>query len=402
MHILLITDAYPPEVRSASHLMLELAEELITRGHKVSVVTCWPEYNLVNNVAKEAFRERQTESGVEVIRIKTMRHHKVNYVMRGIAQFVLPFLFLRKIKKYQLINAGAVVVYSPPLPLGLVGRWLKRKGMKFILNLQDIFPQNAIDLGVLKNRWLISLFRSLEKNIYQKAEVITVHSEGNRELLAKHYPNLQAKMKILHNWVDVDYFQQHKTGKDFTDMYNLQGKYVMVFAGVLGPSQNLSFVLRIMEKLKDLTDFFLLIVGDGKNKSQLQAQIQKLGLSNVAIYPFISRDDYPALLKACDLGLVSLSGKNRTPVVPGKILGYMAAGLPVVALLNQESDGHGVIKAANCGYSVVADDLDAAETMLRKCYQQRTDLSHLGQNGYQYAKQHFTKQKCVNDLIELL
>ena len=161
MKILLVTDSYPPEIRSASHLMLELAVELKRREHDVSVVTTWPEYNLDQTNDRKTFNELEIEGGISIIRVKTLPHHNVNYFLRGLAQLLMPVQLLLKLRKYQ-IKPDAVVVYSPPLPLALVGSWLRRKGARNLLNVQDLFPQNAIDLGILKNPQQIKFFRKLE------------------------------------------------------------------------------------------------------------------------------------------------------------------------------------------------------------------------------------------------
>lgn len=398
-HILLITDSYPPEIRSASHLMLELAEELNQRGYSVTVVTCWPQYNL-DSENTQIFSEDMNEKNIRVIRMKHLPHHQVHFIVRGIAQLFLPYFFVRKIKQYVKTKVDAVIVYSPPLPLTLVGAWAKKKWKaKFILNVQDIFPQNAIDLGVLKNKWVIRFFRYLEKWSYRKADIVTTHSESNRDLLVAHYPEVKEKCMVLHNWVDIHAHQENTTGKNFRELFQLEDKFVAVFAGVIGPSQQLDILIEAASKVQDLSDLCFLIVGDGTEKKKLEVMATERQLSNIVFKPFISREDYPALLAACDIGLVSLSAKNKTPVVPGKILGYMAAGLPIVAFLNKESDGHAIIRDARCGYSVVSDNLEAVIETIKKAYKTRDQRAVLGQNGLCYVKNHFSKEKCV-DVIE--
>lgn len=401
-HILLITDSYPPEIRSASHLMLELAEELTHRGHQVIVVTCWPQYNLDPN-NKQTFSEVMTENGVRVIRMKHLAHHKVNFIIRGVAQLILPYLFIRKIKQYVREKIDAVIVYSPPLPLAFVGAWAKKKwGAKNILNVQDLFPQNAIDLGVLKNKTIIRFFQWMEKWNYQHADVVTTHSLGNRDLLAKLYPDVKDKIKILHNWVDVAAHQNEMMQKDFRTLYALHNKFVAVFAGVIGPSQNLDILIDAAMQLQHLNDLCFLIVGDGSEKQKLIDKASKNNLNNVVFKDFISREEYGDLLKACDVGLVSLSSKNKTPVVPGKILGYMAAGLPVVAFLNQESDGHSVLKNAACGYSVISDDLSQIVSVITHTYENKHQCKSLGESGLMYVKNNFSKESCVSEMEAFL
>ena len=204
MNILLVTDSYPPEIRSASHLMLELAQELHHRGHRVTVITTWPEYNLDQAEAPRAFEEIQVENGITVIRVKTLPHHNVNYIVRGISQLVMPVLFLMKLRRHR-IRPDAAVVYSPPLPLALVGSWLARKGVRNVLNVQDLFPQNAIDLGILKRPAQIRFFQALERYAYRTADIVTVHSAGNHRMVLQQHPELGARLRILHNWVDVEH-----------------------------------------------------------------------------------------------------------------------------------------------------------------------------------------------------
>ena len=178
MELMLITDSYPPEVRSAAQLMKELAEELVFRGHKVTVLTTWPLYNIAENEKLDHVEPTSIENGVNVQRIKTLRHHNVNYIFRGIAQILMPYYFKKEIRKYSIPIPDVVVIYSPPLTLSKVGVFLKKKyGVKMILNVQDIFPQNAIDLGVLNNKVLVKFFENMEKKAYRYSDSIAVHSE---------------------------------------------------------------------------------------------------------------------------------------------------------------------------------------------------------------------------------
>ena len=141
--------------------MLELAEELIDRGHHITVITTWPEYNLDQNSVRRSFTEKNVEKGITVLRIKTLPHHNVNYLLRGLSQLLMPLLFLRKLRKHK-IQPDALVVYSPPLTLALVGSWLRYNKIRFVLNVQDLFPQNAIDLGILTNPLQVRFFRALD------------------------------------------------------------------------------------------------------------------------------------------------------------------------------------------------------------------------------------------------
>jgi len=246
LNILLVTDSYPPEIRSASHLMLELAEELNFRKHRVTVITTWPEYNLDQDSVSSHFTEKKIENGITVLLVKTLPHHNVNYLLRGMSQLLMPLLFLRKLRQHR-IQPDALVVYSPPLPLALVGSWLQRKKIRFVLNVQDLFPQNAIDLGILSNPLQVRFFRALENFAYRTADVVTVHSEGNQRTVLQQYPNSAGKFRILHNWVDVNYYDSSVSHSDFRKKWNIQQKHIALFAGVMGPSQYLELVIGVLD-----------------------------------------------------------------------------------------------------------------------------------------------------------
>ncbi|GAB6182717.1 glycosyltransferase family 4 protein [Thermodesulfovibrio hydrogeniphilus] len=402
MNILLITDSYPPEIRSASHLMQELAEGLAERGHSVTVATCYPRYNLAEDSKGIKFPEYAIENKIKVLRIDTLPHHKVNFIVRGIAQLTLPYVFLRKIK-YYVKDVDAVIIYSPPLPLAVIGEKIKKVyGARFILNVQDIFPQNAIDLGVLKNRFLIIFFEKMESKVYKNADFILVHSESNAEFIKSRFHEHKRKISVLHNWIDTKEFEGIKRTNRFRKIYGLEDRFIILFAGVMGPSQGLDFVLDVAERVKDITDICFLLVGDGMEKDRLIRIAKEKGLQNVVFKPFVPKKDYVELVKDCDVGLVSLTNKNKTPVVPGKILGYMAAGIPVVAFLNRESDGHRIIRDANCGYSTAWGNLEEAVDIIKRIYNMRDRLDEFGRKGFEYVKNNFEKEICIQKLEFIL
>lgn len=381
--------------------MLELAEELRNRGHEVTVITTWPEYNLDQDSAPRRFFEKEIENGITVLRVKTLPHHNVNYLLRGIAELLMPVKFLWKLCWHH-IRPDVLVVYSPPLSLAFVGSWFWSKATRFILNVQDLFPQNAIDLGILTNPLQIRFFRAMEGFAYQNADIVTVHSEGNRLTVLKKNPHLADKLIILHNWVDVSHHEPDTADLDFRKKWNIRQKYVAVFAGVMGPSQYLELVLLVAERMQHETELLFLLVGDGKEKEKLQKIAETKSLHNVRFEGFVSREAYPDLLRICSIGLVCLSPQNQTPVVPGKILGYMAAGLPVAAFLQSSSDGHGVVQSAQCGFSADSADKDACLQAMSDMMLRSDSFAELGQNGKRYATENFSKEVCVSQLESML
>jgi len=385
-NVLIVVDVYSPEISSTSHLMQELAEGLVKLGHKVTVVTAYPKTYLVDSLRGKDFQQIEVLNGVRVIRAKTLPLRKVNFIIRGISQLFLPILFYYQVRKNIREKIDVVINYCPPLPQAIVGQLVKKSyGSKFILNLQDIFPQNAIDLGILKNKLIIKFYEFLEAKVYQWADLITFNSKKGREFLIKNKNINPEKIIFLPNWVDVDGFDNDKL-IDYRKEYGLDGKLVFLFGGIIGPAQGLDFLSEVARRVADLDDIRFLIVGDGTEKEKLVSKIKEYGLSNIILKDFIEKKYYPSLVSSFDVGIVALNSKNKTPFLPGKFLGYMAAGKPIFAFLNKESDGFELIEGARCGYAVLAGDVEAAEKAIRKFYEERNNLKEKAGNSFSYAK----------------
>lgn len=402
MKILIITNSYPPEIRSTSHLMYELATELHDRGQEVTVLTSFPGYNLADPKIRNDVRPIMTENGVTVLRAKTLPLKKVGYLLRGIAEVSLPFN-LRSLLKKHSTDYDVIWVFSPPLPLALLGEWIKKrcKG-KMVLNAQDIFPQNGIDLGIINNRAAILWYEAMEHLAYRFSDKILVHSEGNRKFLIEEKGAPASKIITQHNWVDTEPFDRAERTGRFRKKYGLNDEVVVLFGGVMGPSQGLDVVMDMADRFRDDKDLVFLLVGDGSEKSRLQSEAERRGIKNVLFRPFVSRDEYPYLVKDADIGLVCLSEQVKTPVVPGKIQGYMAAGTPILGIMNKESDGHALIREAKSGIAVRAGDIEGAVKAIRQLRSNPDLRKRMGQSGYAYACQKLSKKACVDNILQLM
>lgn len=395
--ILLLTESYPPEIRSGSQIIYDFVEEMKQRGYEVFVVTTKPRYNLPKDKPNPTYSLVTNEEGVKVIRINLPFLHKANYLKRGIASLILPFLFYRYIKKEISRKPDIIFTYSPPLTLGSAAIWAKRYfHSKLVFSAQDIFPQNAVDLGILKNPLLIKFFEWLERWVYKNSDIITVHSEGNRDFLINEKGQLGHKVITVYNWVNLSRFENISSTIDFRHSFKLDSKFIILFAGVVGPSQGLDVIVDVAKGLQANPEIHFLIVGDGMEKQKMIDKVKYTGLKNISFRPFIEERVYPKLLKDVDVGLVSLSAKNKTAVVPGKLMGYMSAGLPVLAVLNRESDGHQIIKNANCGFSLLPPDKKGIIDAVLKLKSNKKLRELFGKNGRLFAQKYFDRKSCVD------
>lgn len=409
MHIVLLTSIYPPEIRSISTMMRELAEGLYARGHRVTVITPQSEDNLPDEEKKRRWPTIGREGPITVVRIKTFGQRTPNHLLRGLAELILPMLYKRAIRKWVTSEIDGVIVYTPHFPLTQVGTWVKRNyGARYLLNVQDIFPQNAIDAGIMRNKLIIRWFEHLERRAYAEADAITTHTSGGQKFLIEKKQVPPEKITTVYNWIDVDAFAfatltpREKGRQSFRARHGLERKFVFLFAGILGPTQGLELVIEVARRLRDIAEIHFLFVGEGTEKKKLMRMSEEYGMRNVTFCPFVPPREYPALLAEMDVGLMCLAPENTTAVVPGKLFGYMAAGLPVLAFLQKQSEGHRIIQEANCGYSIVSDSIDRAEAFVRKMFQERSELKEYGDRGRQYAADHFSKNECIGQLEQLI
>lgn len=402
MHILIISDAYPPETRSSSQLMKDLAEGLKEKGYKITVITSMPaSFNVEKN--NKILKEKTIENGIEVIRTKIFPHHNVNLIQKGIVQFFLPVLYSSMVKKHVKEKIDIIWLHMPPLTLTITARLIKKETKaKFILNLHDFFPQNAIDLGILKNKLLIWYFKLLEKKALENADLIIVPSEIHRVYLVEDYHINEKSIKVVSHWVEISMFKKAKNTGMFRKRFGLEGKFIFVFGGMMGPSQGLEIFISIADKLRNYPDIAFLFVGEGSHKNKLIEMSHQKKLDNITFSPIIPYQQYPSLLKECNVGVLSLKTLNATPILPAKLIGYMASGLPVLAFLNKNSSGIEIVKSANCGLASHSSNEQVLLKLTKQIYLEKTKLIGYQKNGIRYASKYFSKNTSIKLISNLL
>ncbi|MEM4655043.1 MAG: glycosyltransferase family 4 protein [Thermosphaera sp.] len=394
MNILILSEAFPPETKSASTLIFELAQSLVQNGHFVSVVTRMPRYNVASGTQLAEIPARETMFGIKVYRFQTPPLARDIPFIRGLEHFLLGLIFFWGglfLGKFDI-----VLVYSPPLPLGISGYWLSRiKDCPVVVNIQDLYPQTVIDLGLLKNPFLIWISRMMEKFIYHRADALTVHSEGNKKYVIEMGAG-QEKTTVIHNWVDTDFIRPAGKENDFSRKYNLVNKFVVSFAGVMGFAQGLDVVIEAAELLQEKDDIIFVLVGDGVKKLELENKVRNKGLQNVLFVPTVPLKEYPNILHASDVCLVTLRHDLLTPVVPGKILSIMAAGKPILASLPLFGDAPKIIREFGCGLVVEPSNPRLLAEAVLEMYNNNALREEMGKRGRQAAVQYFSRSICVD------
>lgn len=354
MRILLITNYFPPEIGAASHLYYELACGLVRNGHRVTVLTGTPRYNISDlERSRRAVKVVDEQVPFEVIRVRLPQVPRGSKVRRGLEHFEVAW----KLARTRVPECDAVLLYSPPLTMGFTGLAVRRRtGAKIILNVQDLFPKELVDTGLIRNRLIIRCFELMESYLYRHVDGITVHSAGN----ATHVLQVSGRphgVWVVPNWVNTDEIVPEERDNDFRGTHGYgPGDFVVSFAGTLGHFQDSGVILDAASCLKSDPNIRFLVVGDGPEKPGMMDRAGNEGLTNVAFLPTQARDIYPRVLAASDVCLVTLTRSLATPVVPSKLLSIMAAGRPVVAAVPDTSDSIGIIEEAGCGLRVDSGD----------------------------------------------
>lgn len=390
MRVLLLTAYFPPDTGSAAHLFYELGTALVKRDHAVTVITGMPGYHAQGPL--EHYRRkiwlREQVNGMDVIRVASPQLPRRLMIGRALWQFSGAAAFV--LAGLPVPAHDVALVYSPPLPLGLTAWALRRlRGIPFVLNVQDLFPQSIIDLGLLRNRWIIRAFEVIERLVYRQANAITVHSEGNRHQIIGKGAGA-TKVMVIPNWVDTNFICPDDRMNGFRQEHGIGDAFVVSFAGVLGYSQDLDVVLGAAASVRHEREILWLIVGDGVEKDRLEVKAREMMLPNLRFLPMQPRKRYPLVLQASDICLTTLRAEVTTPVIPSKILSIMATGRPLVASLPLDGDAPKLVETARCGLALPPEDPHALANAIMTLYHDENLREELGRNGRRYAEQHLS------------
>lgn len=343
MRILLLADVYPPFRSSGAVLLRDLALEISTLGHEICVVT--PSQSSRNGY------EESLEGALSVLRVRVPKVKDTGKVRRTILELLLPYYLLRGMSNSVVkgVKWDAIIWYSPTIFLGPAVARLKRKSnCKTYLILRDIFPQWAVDVGILKKGLVYRFFRKLELYQYRVADVIGVQSDSSLKYFEGQAFRENAKVEVLQNWLAP------AQGNDCSVSVKkspLHDRKLVVYCGNMGISQDMGFVLEAIALLQQRKDIGFIFVGRGSESHVLEAAATKRGLDNIQFFDEIEPEMVLGLLEQCDVGLVALDPRHRTHNVPGKFLAYIQAGLPVIARLNPGNDLEDLIRHERIGLS---------------------------------------------------
>ena len=382
-----------PDIQSDNNMYTDLMEEFKRNGHKVYVVA-------------SAFETGKTglfnEGGVEVLRCKTYAHQTQNLLKKGISNIAMPHQYLQSIESnFSHLQFDLILLPTPPITLLPVVKRLKRKSNAFVyLILRDIFPQNAVDIGLLsKKSPLYYYFKNIEKKLYAEVDSIGCMSQKNIEYITAHNPSIVDKVHILRNWQNADFSEEsHK--ENLKESLNLKEKFVVFYGGNMSKPQKISNLIPLIKEYQHNDKIIFYFIGKGTEKVSFAKKIEKQKLKNVYIQDALSRKEYNKILSIADVGLVTLDESFTIPNIPSKSISYLFSGIPILALVDKNTDfGPWVEKKIQSGFWTEATDIKKAKKTLDLLINSATLRLEMGERGKKYAHKHLTPQVAYKTIL---
>ncbi len=358
-------------------------------------------------------RERRTglpselahEDGINIIRVAVGNITKTNLIEKGVSTLSIGVRYLDALKRFAPgVDFDLVLYATPPTTIsGVVEKVKRATGARAYLLLKDIFPQNAIDLGMLSRSGpkapIYAFFKRSERKTYQAADWIGCMSPANRDYLLEHEPWLDpSRVEVNPNAI----IPRDLAGEDpetFRSKYGLPSdERIFVYGGNLGKPQAIDFFIEVLrENEKDPAGFFL-IAGSGTERLLLEAYFEQEAPAHAKLLGSLGRSEYGTMLCACDVGLVVLDHRFTIPNFPSRVLSYMQAGLPVVTATDEVCDMGRIAEANGFG---VAGSSASAESFLEKC-RALTDeqINDMGKRSRLYLEENYTSKTSYELIME--
>ena len=396
-HVLVLTLVFPPDAVSTAQIVGEMAVDLHALGHQVSVVTTTPHYNHDPDLlARQPLRpwwgrlvQRSTLGGAVVYH--TAMPRKTASIPKRLAAWMLFHALSLVVGVVALRQVDVIVTPSPPLTMGLaawlLGAWHRAP---FVYLVNELYPDIAIALGAVRNRTVIGLLYALERFVYRRAAVIAPIAGRMRDrLLEKGVP--ADKVVLLPNFVDADALVPVPAPNALTRELGLDGRFIVSYAGNLGPAQGLETLLDAARLLRDLDHVVILLIGAGTMWDTLERRIRDEALANVRLVPYLPFARVPEIYGATNLSLVPLAASTGADAVPSKVFRIMACNGAVLAMTDAQSDLAQIVTDAGCGFVVDPGSPEAIAGAIRRAAADPAAVAAMGAGARQLVVERYAR-----------
>ena len=389
MHILLIHQAFVGIDEPGGTRHYEMAVHLVGKGHTVTVIASPVSYLTGTGVTNQWKRKEESElSGLTIIRAYTYQKLHRSFVHRILSFFSFAFssfLIGLRVPKVDLVWGT-----SPPLfqaPAAWLISFLRRK--PFLLEIRDLWPRFAVEVGVLTNPLLINLSEMLERFLYRRARYVVVNSPGYIE----HVKERGARqVELVSNGSDISMFHPGDRAEELRVQYGWEGKFLVLYAGAHGMSNDLTLVLQAADLLRNRQAIHFILVGDGKEKQALQQQAKEMQLPNVTFLPPVPKQEMHHFYSAADASVAILKPiEAYKTTYPNKVFDGMAAGRPLLLAIDGVS--RDVLEEYSAGLFVEPGDPQALASAVCYLYEHPDEAAQMGINGRMAVKDHFDREK---------
>lgn len=393
------------ESLSERNLYTDLLREFVKNGHQVYVIS-----PTERREGKETHIVQ--EDNATILRLPIGNTQKTNVIEKGISTLLIEPRYKSAIKKYFSDVKFDLILYStPPITLVSAIEYVKKRdGAKTYLLLKDIFPQNAVDIGMMSKTGLKGLlykhFRRQEKNLYSISDRIGCMSQANVDYVIKHNPEVDPTIvEVCPNSIEVvDKSVDEETRKQIREKYCIpQDKKVFVYGGNLGKPQGIPFLIECLRKCEGIEDAYFLIVGDGTEYHLIEEFVEAEQPQNVKLMKRLPTEDYDTLVGACDVGMLFLDHRFTIPNFPSRLLGYMQAKLPVLACTDPNTDIGKVIFDGGFGWWCESNDVNGFFSLVRRML--KTDEAHLNSIRcveFEYLQERYTANRACSNVLNHL
>lgn len=369
----------------------DLLRKFYDEGHSVFAV-CPSERR-----EKTKTNVRKEKEGT-VLNVQTLNLQKTNIVEKGLGTLAIEYQFLSAIKKHFSDVKFDVVIYStPPITFSKIINFIKKRDKAYsYLLLKDIFPQNAVDMNMLKeNGVLHKMFVKKEQKLYAISDMIGCMSEANKNFVLRHNPSIDSKkIEINPNTVEPKNFNQSEEEKKAIRIkYKLPtDKKIFVYGGNLGKPQGIDFLLETIAETKNDSVFFL-VVGSGTEYNRVEKWFENRQPKNATLLAGLPKNDYDLLLNSCDVGLIFLHKDFTIPNFPSRLLSYLEMKMPVISATDPNTDIGDIIEEYKCGYKVISGDLKKMQEAIKKIISDENHYNQMKENAWNLLQKEYLVER---------
>ncbi|MEH1883664.1 glycosyltransferase family 4 protein [Nostoc sp.] len=402
MHILIYSYNYHPEPIGIAPLMTELAEGLVKRGHQVRVITGMPNYpqRQIYDGYRGKLYVTEQKNGVKIQRSYLRIKSKPNLVDRLLLELSFVFTSLPQALKGE--RPDVILLTVPPLlvclPATLIGLLYN---CPVVLNVQDILPEAAVRVGLIKNKLMIQALEALEKFAYRTAHTISVIADGFVDnLINKAVP--ANKIACIPNWVNLNFIRPlPKENNSWRATHQLDAKFVVLYSGNIALTQGLETVIEAAARLRHLKEIVFVIAGESQALERLQKHCLACGADNVLLLALQPREKLPQMLAAADVGLIVQKCNVISFNMPSKIPLLLASGRPIVGSVPAAGTAAKAIRESGGGVIVEPESADALAAAVLDLYNQPELAAQLGRKGRKFAVENYSFEQALDRYEEL-